>query len=204
MKKYRNQCIALIGFFGGIWLTRKILKKKQTNQKPLREKLLENSDNDIENYFIKLFTSEQTKNSLYSIGNEIVSSPEVVNEVKNFSYKTLSSLINNKKIMTDLKEALISHLDNNPMSNEFKTFLMNDKISSKVDSFLISVVTDSDFSEEVSNKLMQLCRIAINHRKVEIETNEFVKEIINDDKLIKEIYFKAFDIFTTSYQNAKH
>ena len=71
-------------------------------------------------------------------------------------------------------------------------------IEEVINQFLYELLTSPIVVDKVSLQAMECCRNAMNETKTTEQFNLFIKEAFTNEELVKYIYSKAFDFFSSN------
>lgn len=177
--------------------------KNQSVSKPITTILSNiNLHQDISNYFHKVFSSEQIHNSITNKLYEVMTSKELNNELRNYVSSLIGELCKDKEFMNSIKSELSKIINNDRtvlLTSKFFSYINNHYTTEEViNQFLYDILTSSSVVERVSLEAMECCRSAMNESKTTEQFNNFVKEAFTNEEMVKYIYSKAFDFFSTN------
>lgn len=207
-KHFKTYCYLSIPLtFCAFILIRKRRSASHIKDKPISKPIttiLSNSNlhQDISNYFHNVFSSKQIQNSITNKLYEVITSKELNSELRNYVSSTINELCKDKEFMNEIKGQLSKLINNDRtvlLTSKFISYINNHYTTEEViNQFLYDILTSSSVVERVSLQAMECCRNAMNESKTTEEFNSFVKEAFTNEEMVKYIYSKAFDFFSTN------
>lgn len=182
------------------------------NIKPqLTQILLNNITNnpDIKQYISKVISSSKLQSTMINNMTQFIQSNELRTQMKNIMTNILHQALTKEEHISKLNEVLKEIIYKNEklqhLSERFVEYV-SEHYDTEVNcnQFWYEVLTDETFINAISDKVMQCAYNAFSNEEFEKGFMIVVKEIMENEKLMKYIFMKAVDVFNVNNKELKY
>ena len=191
---------------------KKQISSSLNNTKPqLTQILLNNLTNnpDIKQYISKVISSSKLQLTIINNMTQFIQSNELKTQMKNIMTSILHQALTKEEHITKLTEVLKEIIYKNEklqhLSERFVEYV-SEHYDTEVNcnQFWYEVLTDETFINAMSDKVMQCAYNALANKEFEKVFMIIVKEIMDNEKLMKYIFMKAVDVFNVNNKELKY
>ena len=190
---------------------KKQISSSHNTKAQLRQILLNNITNnpDIKQYISKVISSSKLQSTITTNMTQFIQSNDLKCQMKHIMTSILHQALTKDEHISKLNEVLKEIIYKNEklqhLSERFVEYVSEHyETEVNCNQFWYEVLTDEKFIKEISDKVMECAYIAFAKEEFEKVFLIVVKEIMENEKLMKYICMKAVDVFNVNNKELKY
>lgn len=161
----------------------------------------DNINKPLSLFLQNILNQNEVINNIEECFYQVITSNEIKDKLKDIGYKIIDYIVSDSNLIQELKNKLTEIAQSKIITKETTKFLQYIKqdmtLENKIYSFIGIVLNDEGVIELMNAMAKDSCYKAIGCQKVIESFDTFINEVISNEELIKYIYNKAVDIFSS-------